>query len=267
MRNIRLLLEYDGTAYAGWQKQPASPTVQETLERALQRLTGSRTVVHGSGRTDAGVHALGQVAAFRTESSIPAERFAAALNSVLPRDIVALASAEADPGFHPRFSAKSKTYVYAIRTSPCRPAMLGRYFWHCPAALDADAMRDAARLFAGTRDFRGFSCSGGRPRTTVRTVRRAEVERVGSSVLFAVEADGFLYKMVRSMAGTLVMVGMGKAGPGRVEEVFSAGRRERAGPSLPGCGLTLAAVAYDGYCTPLHGKPVRALAPFASDFY
>ncbi len=267
MRNIRLLLEYDGTAYAGWQRQPASPTVQEALESALERLTGAKTVLHGSGRTDAGVHALGQVAAFRTGSSIPAGRFAAALNSALPRDIAVLESAEADPAFHPRFSAKSKTYVYAIRNSSSRPAMLGRYFWHCGAALDAAAMKAAAGLLTGTRDFKGFSCSGGRPGSTVRTVARAEVERVGSAVLFAVEADGFLYKMVRSMAGTLVMVGMGRAGPGLVEDVFAAGRRERAGPSLPGSGLTLAAVAYDGYCTPLHGRPVRELAPFASDFY
>lgn len=262
MRNIRLLIEYDGTAYSGWQRQKGKPTVQEEIEKCIGNLAGSMHVLHGSGRTDAGVHALGQVANFRTACPIPAPAFAPALNSMLPRDIAVVESAEAPLDFHARFSAKSKTYVYSICTSRVRPAVMRDFFCHMNAPLDMEAVRSAASLFPGMHDFAGFSCSGSRPSTTVRTVKRFEIMQTSRSIHFIVEADGFLYKMARSMAGTLVHIGRGRAGPRLVEEIFRTGKRQSAGPSLPGRGLLLAAVAYEDYRTPLHGRPALELVPY-----
>ena len=226
MRNIKLTLAYDGTAYAGWQFQAQERSVQEVLEAAIEKVTGAKTRVAGSGRTDAGVHALGQVAAFRTESRLPAEVLRRALNAHLPQDVAVLEAVEVDEGFHPIRDARRKRYRYVIRDGPVRDVFRRGTAWHCRFDLDADAMHRAAQALAGTHDFRSFETQGSKRRTTVRTVYDIQVRRGDGPdrhvICVEIEADGFLYNMVRCIVGTLVQVGrgnrtrsVGRRGPGR----------------------------------------------------
>jgi tRNA pseudouridine38-40 synthase len=250
-RNIRLLVEYDGTAYAGWQRQPNGPTVQEVLETACADLTGAPVTLHGSGRTDAGVHALGQVATFQTRATVPADRFAPALNTRLPPDVVVRASAEVDPAFHARFSARGKAYLYEVRTGPVRPALRRNQAHHVAEVLDVDAMAAAARRFLGTHDFRGFASTGRPVEDPRRTVDGVELLGRGDGLFFRVSADGFLYKMVRTLVGTLLAVGLGKLGTADIEAALATADRDRAGPTAPARGLTLLGVRYEDWETPL----------------
>ena len=244
MRTIKLTIEYEGAAYLGWQRQPQGMTIQQALEEAIAGVTGAMPPVIGAGRTDAGVHARGQVAHFTTSSNLPLERLHAGINALLPKDIVVLSAADAPEGFHARFSAKSKRYEYTLWNDPLRPALARRLCWHCRRPLRLEPMRQGARCLLGTHDFAAFESAGAESRTTVRTVTLAEWTRREHRLTFAIEADAFLYNMVRAIVGTLVEVGLGKMPPGRVADIIAARRRDLAGPTAPARGLCLARVAY-----------------------
>ncbi len=257
-RNIKLTLEYDGTAYHGWQSQENAVTVQDTVTAAVCRLTGESCTVTGSSRTDTGVHALGYVCNFFTDSAIPADKFAFALNTMLPDDIVVKKSEEAAPDFHSRFSAKGKKYTYLICNSTFPSALLRHRAYHVFYPLDVSAMNEAAAHFIGTRDFYAFSASGGNVKTTVRTITEAAVTGIdqydpvlaGISVSadrliqFSIKGDGFLYNMVRIIAGTLVEVGFGKLRPDEIPGIIASLDRRKAGRTAPAHGLYLAEVYY-----------------------
>jgi len=249
MRTIKLTLAYDGTAYAGWQFQVGERSVQEVLETAIEKVTGTKARAIGSGRTDAGVHALGQVAAFRTESRLGVEVLRRALNAHLPQDVAILEAAEADGGFHPIRSARRKRYRYAICDRPVRDVFRRSTAWHCRCGLDAGAMHRAAQALVGTHDFRSFQTQGSKRRTTVRTVYELPVRRGDGPdrhvVTVEIEADGFLYNMVRCIVGTLVQVGRGNRAESWVAEVLAACDRRAAGPTAPARGLCLLWVEHE----------------------
>jgi tRNA pseudouridine38-40 synthase len=242
MKNYKLVVGYDGTNFLGWQRQPDGRTVQGALEEAVRKITGKTTVVHGAGRTDAGVHALGQVASFRGAFRLTDEVLLRALNAVLPADVRVFSLAEAPPAFHARKSARSKVYRYRIVTAP-QPRPLDRcYVLHWPYPLRLGKMRQAARLFVRTADFSAFSSN--RDRSPVRTVTRSELRRSGGEIVYTVEAAGFLRYMVRTIVGTLLEVGRGRLEPEAIEEIFRRRDRSLAGATAPARGLTLLRVDY-----------------------
>jgi tRNA pseudouridine38-40 synthase len=244
-RNIRLLLEYDGTRYHGWQRQADAATLQQTLEEALARLTGEPVTLIGSGRTDAGVHARGQVANFRTTSAIPLQAFHQGLNSMLPRDIAVLAAIEASPEFHARKSARAKTYEYRILNRPTRSPLHHHYAWWIAPPLDLAAMARAAAGLPGEHDFSAFRASGSdnqNPRRRVLAAGWGDFQ--GGWLNFRITATGFLRGMVRSLVGTLVTVGRGKAPPTALADLLASGARHLAGPTAPPHGLYLVEVLY-----------------------
>ena len=246
MKTYKLTMEYDGTHYHGWQIQAGDITIQETLEKALSLMTGETVRVEGSGRTDAGVHALGQTASFKTDTRIPPEGFQAGLNSLLPEDIVILGCEEVKNDFHARFSAKTKTYQYRIYNQFLPLAVGRQYAWHIRKPLDVPAMTRAAAHLIGTHDFKSFEGAGSPRPHTVRTVLEAGVEKTGDGfVLFDITADGFLRYMVRNLVGTLVDVGTGKIPPERFKEILEAKNRDLAGATAPARGLFLVAVRYE----------------------
>ncbi len=245
MRTVRLLVEYDGTDYSGWQVQANGPSIQEEIEKAVRKVTGEGVRIAGSGRTDAGVHALGQVATFRTGSDIAGERFAAALNSHLPADISVLSSGWVPSSFHARKSARGKTYRYRIFNRKMRPALLREKVCHFAAHLDIKAMRAAARHLVGRHDFRAFTPpSSERVAGYEREISALEVARQGDEVVIEVTGSGFLHNMVRIIAGTLIAVGRGKMPPKQIPEIIASCDRKRAGPTAPACGLYLVGVDY-----------------------
>lgn len=245
MRNIRCLVEYDGTDFYGFQRQKGRETIQGCLERAVATLTGERVTVHGAGRTDAGVHAEGQVINFFTTSRIPTERWPYALNSRLPAAIVVKAAEEAPADFHARKSAVAKTYRYTIWNAPFPSAFWRRFAYHVPTPLDVDAMRQAASLLVGRHDFAAFQAAGSTPvRSTVRHLQRLDIVQDGPRIDIYGKADGFLYHMMRNIVGTLLLVGDGRRPPAWVGEVLASRRRELAGPTAPAHGLCLIRVEY-----------------------
>ncbi len=245
MRNIRLLLEYDGSAYHGWQRQKNALTIQEVLETALARLTGEAIKVHGSGRTDSGVHARGQVANFHTASHIPLKAFYAGLNSLLPRDIAVLDAAEAPLDFHARKSVRSKTYEYRILNRRQPSPLSRRYAWVVREVLDLEAMIQAAAVLPGEHDFSAFKASGGAPGHAVRRVLSAAWHQGDAGRLrFFITANGFLRGMVRSLVGTMVEIGLGKRPPEDLGGLLKSGDRAGAGPTAPAQGLFLVEVLY-----------------------
>jgi tRNA pseudouridine38-40 synthase len=245
MRNIRLLLEYDGTRYHGWQRQKNAATIQETVEAALARLTGAEVRLTGSGRTDAGVHARGQVANFRTSSHIPLKAFYEGLNSLLPEDIAVLDAAEAPPAFHARKSAQAKTYEYRILNRPVRSPLSHHYAWWVAQPLEAAAMGAAAAALPGEHDFSAFQASGSGIRSPRRRVLAARWETRGEGwLIFTITATGFLRGMVRALVGTMVEIGRGKAPPGLLAQLLASGHRRLAGPTAPPQGLYLVEVLY-----------------------
>jgi tRNA pseudouridine38-40 synthase len=244
VRTFRMTLEYEGTAYAGWQRQPRDPTIQQLVEEALERIAGGRVSVAGSGRTDAGVHALAQVASFRLATRLEPERLRRALNALLPEDVAVLSLAEADEEFHARFSAHRKTYRYEILNSRQRRVFARTTVHREARPLTVARMAEAAAHLVGRHDFAAFTCSGGKPGGTVRTIHRLDVERCGDRIVVEVEGDGFLYKMVRTIVGTLLEVGRGERTVEDVARVRKARDRTRAGPSAPARGLTLVSVDY-----------------------
>ena len=246
LRNIRLLLEYDGTGYHGWQRQLDAATIQGVLEAAVARLTQTRVAIIGSGRTDAGVHARGQVANFRTESVIPLQAFHQGLNSLLPKDIVVLAATEAEPSFHARKSARAKSYEYRILNRPDRSPLHHHYAWWIAPSLNLVAMAGAAAVLPGEHDFTAFRASGSDNINPVRRVLAAEWRNApGGWLSFTITATGFLRGMVRSLVGTLVEVGRGKAPPTKLAELLASGARHLAGPTAPPQGLYLVEVFYE----------------------
>ena len=245
MRRIHLIVEYDGTAYAGWQRQANAMTVQEKLERAILKLTGEELCVSGASRTDAGVHALGQSAHFDTESRIPADKFSFALNTMLPPDIRVTRSEEVPPEFHARFSTRGKRYRYLFHAAPHAGALTRNTHAHVIYPLDVERMQAEAQDLVGTHDFAAFAASGSVVKDTVRTIYRAEVTSEGSEIRLIVEGSGFLYNMVRIIAGTLIGVGSGKLEPGAFRRAIASGDRLDLGITAPAHGLTLMEVFYD----------------------
>jgi tRNA pseudouridine38-40 synthase len=249
MRTVKLTLAYDGTAYAGWQVQPGEKTVQGAVEQALAKITGQSIRAIASGRTDAGVHALAQVVSFRTENRLSCEVLRRALNAELPRDVAALEVVEAADGFHAVRDAVRKRYRYLIHDGPVRDVFRRRYCWQYPNRLDVDKMGRAAQTLVGTHDFSSFETSGAERENSVRTVYELSVERGRAGqhdlVTIEVEANGFLYNMVRAIVGTLVEVGRGAEAESWVADVLAAADRRAAGPNAPPQGLVLVRVDYE----------------------
>jgi tRNA pseudouridine38-40 synthase len=243
-RNICLVVEYDGGSYHGWQRQPNGLTVQEVLEEAVRRVTGVRSPVIGSGRTDAGVHALGQTAAFRTDHPLAGELFAKALNANLPADVRVLASREVAPSFHPQYDAVGKTYLYLILNRPQGNALLRGRVWHLRPPLDAGAMAAAARALVGEHDFSAFRSSSCNASSPVRRLDLLQVERRGALLELTFRGNGFLKNMVRNLTGTLVQAGLGQIPPEEVAAILQGRERSAAGPCAPPWGLYLVSVAY-----------------------
>jgi tRNA pseudouridine38-40 synthase len=245
MRNIKLTIEYEGTMYAGWQRQKNAVTVQEKLEEAIKRVTSEDIETIGSSRTDAGVHARGFAANFLTNSNIPASSFREALNSKLPKDIVILQSNEVEPDFHARYSCVGKQYSYTILNRVQPSALERNYVYHYKRQLDFGAIQKACGYFIGKHDYAAFRSTGSSVKTSERTVHKAWLEKHGEKIIFYVEADGFLYNMVRIMVGTLINVGIGKIFPEEIAEIIKSKDRDRAGNTAPASGLCLEAVYYN----------------------
>ena len=244
MKRIGMVVAYDGTNYSGWQIQPNGITIQGILNEELTRLLGEKIEVQGASRTDAGVHALGNVCVFDTSSRIPGEKFSYALNQSLPEDIRIQLSEEVEPDFHPRYADSEKTYEYRIlnRRFPVPTERLYSYFYHYK--LDERLMQEAASFLIGEHDFASFCGSGAQVKSTVRTITRAEAERDGDMVIITVSGTGFLYNMVRIIAGTLIEIGNGQYPPERMKDILDAREREAAGPTAPARGLTLMCIEY-----------------------
>ena len=241
-----LIVEYDGTDYCGWQRQINGPSVQQTLEEALLRLTGEEIAVTGSSRTDAGVHAMGLCAHFDSATRIPPEKIAFALNTMLPPDIRVRESGAAPEGFHARYGACGKVYRYRFFNSRHDCAIGRQYAAHVPLTLDVEAMNREAQALCGTHDFEAFAASGSVVKSTVRTIYRVQVTRCGDEVTLLVLGDGFLYNMVRIIAGTLMEVGTGKREPGAIARAIETKDRLALGQTAPAKGLTLMRVLYGG---------------------
>lgn len=245
MRTIKLTLEYDGTDYLGWQIQPHGKTIQGVLEDCLKQITGEEVHVIGSGRTDAGVHALAQVAHFKTKSPIEIHSLHRALNSLLPKDILIKKVEEVDPHFHARKKAMSKVYEYRILNRPLRSVFHRHYAWHIAQKLNREAMEKASSYLIGEHDFSSFQSTGTPTRSSIRKVLRAEWKRSRGGILcFEIEASGFLKQMVRTIVGTLVEVGKGKISPEEFKEILHSKDRRKAGPTAPPHGLFLKKVKY-----------------------
>ena len=245
MAKIALRLSYLGTAYHGWQRQKNAMTVQQVLEDAVRDLTGQKIALSGCGRTDAGVHARTYVASCRLETGIPLERFPAALNARLPRDVVVHRALAVPDDFDARFSCRCKEYTYLIHNSRTRDPFLTSRAWFYPQPLDIEAMQRASRAFVGRQDFAAVKSEGTPVKSTVREIYYCEVEpQNGNIVAVRVCADGFLYNMVRAITGTLVYCGIGKIDPADMKAILHSGRRESAGPTAPPDGLYMTALTY-----------------------
>jgi len=239
-----MIVEYDGTGFSGWQRQENAPTIQASLEDALRQMTGVPTVIKGAGRTDAGVHALGQVAHFDTEANIPLHGFRRGLNQLVSRQISVADVFEAAPDFDARFSARGKLYRYQIWNRDSRRPHLERFAWHTPRALDAAKMHEAGAFLVGRHDFAAFRAADCERRTTIRNVSRLAVTRENDLVTLEIEADAFLKNMVRIITGTLVEVGWGKRVPQNLPELVAGGDRTKSGVTAPAMGLTMVRVDY-----------------------
>ena len=249
-RNLKLTLSYDGSEFSGWQVQPEASTIQGALASAIGRLTGENVLPQGSGRTDAGVHALAQVATFATSSPIPVENVVKALNDILPPSIRVLEVREVAADFHARKSAKAKTYQYRIFRGPISPPFLARYVWHFPYPLDEDAMRKAAREVVGEHDFTSFAAvdpERGRENneaSNARTIFSSAFDRMGEELIYTVRGNGFLHHMVRNLVGTFISVGKGTLQVHDIQRILATRDRSAAGATAPANGLFLMCVEY-----------------------
>jgi tRNA pseudouridine38-40 synthase len=248
MRNLKLVLAYDGTDFCGWQVQPDKPTIQGILASAVGRLTGEKVVPQGSGRTDAGVHALAQVATFVTGSSVPTQNFTKALNDVLPASIRVLEVSEAPADFHARKSARSKAYRYRIFRGEVCPPFVARYVWHYPYPLDETVMEKAANFVIGEHDFTSFAAVDPEDeceeRSKVRRISDSKWERQGEEFVYTVRGNGFLHHMVRNLVGTFILVGKGTLQAEEIPDILAARNRSSAGATAPAGGLCLVEVEY-----------------------
>lgn len=251
MRNLKITLAYDGTDFCGWQVQPDAPSVQGTLASAIGRVTGEKVLPQGSGRTDAGVHALAQVATFALESVIPASNLIIALNDVLPPAVRVLQCAEVSPDFHARKSAVAKTYRYRMYRGDICPPFLARYVWHYPYPLDFEALATAAHLVEGEHDFTSFAAvdpeRGKEERVSkVRTVYASRWTKRDDEFVYEVRGNGFLHHMVRNLVGTFLLVGKGTLKAEDITRILAARHRSAAGATAPASGLYLVGVEYAG---------------------
>lgn len=248
-KRVKLVVAYDGTNYKGWQVQPNGITIEEVLNRELSALLGEQITVVGASRTDSGVHSMGNVAIFDTATRMPADKISYALNQRLPQDIVVQDSAQVPGDWHPRYQKSQKTYEYRIlnRTFPMPMRRFDTYFYHHP--LDVEKMRRAAVYLEGEHDFKSFCALGAQVKTTVRTVSRCEVMRTGDIIAIQVTGNGFLYNMVRIIAGTLIEVGSGRRLPQEMREILAACDRSFAGPTAPAHGLTMIGITYGESCS------------------
>jgi tRNA pseudouridine38-40 synthase len=250
MRNLELIVSYDGTEFSGWQVQPGAATVQGALASAIGRVTGEKVLPQGSGRTDAGVHALGQVVTFVTDSAVPTANFLKALNDVLPGSIRVLEVTEATADFHARKSARAKIYRYRIYRAGICPPFLTRYVWHYPYPLDEAAMMRAGACVEGEHDFTSFAAvdpergSEGEPVSNVRRIFSSSWVREGDELVYTVKGSGFLHHMVRNLVGTFILVGKGTLQSGDVTRILAARNRSAAGATAPASGLYLVNVEY-----------------------
>lgn len=245
MKRIQLIVAYDGTNYHGFAKQEHTVTIQGTIEEALYSLTKEKIEVVGSGRTDAGVHAKGQCCIIDTVTKIPTRNLQKALNDRLPKDIVIKEVMEVKPDFHPRFMAKKKTYRYQILTDQVNDPFIGPFCYFYPYQLDIEKMQEAAKKIEGTHDFKAFCASGSTVKSTVRTVYSVEVRKIDNLIQIDVCGNGFLYNMVRIIAGTLISVGRHKMSPEQIIQMIERRDRSLGGPTAPPEGLTLLEVNYD----------------------
>jgi tRNA pseudouridine38-40 synthase len=252
MRYFKLTIAYDGTDFHGWQMQTGKPTIQGEIVNVLRRLTQENTALHGAGRTDAGVHALGQVGSFRTQSGLSAEEFQRALNALLPNSIRIVAAEEVGPEFNARWSARGKIYRYRLYRGRVVPPMIWRYVLHYPFPLDEGAMRDAAARFVGAHDFASFAASTGsedddKERSTEREIYSTELVRTldNEELVFTVCGRSFLRYMVRKMVGTLLDVGRGRLKPEDVERLYELRDRSKSGPTVPPQGLVMVEVQHE----------------------
>ena len=249
MRYFKLIIAYDGTDFHGWQIQANKPTIQGEIVNVLRHVTQENVQLHGAGRTDAGVHALGQVGSFRTQSTLSASEFQRALNALLPPTIRIAAAEEVGPDFNARWSARGKTYRFRLYRGKVVPPMHWRYVLHYPFPLDEEAMRDAAARFAGTHDFASFAASSGseeddKERSTEREIFSTELARSpdGEELVFTVRGRSFLRYMVRKMVGTLLDVGRGKLQPSDIDRLYELRDRSKSGPTVPPQGLCMVSV-------------------------
>ena len=245
MRNIKLIIEYDGKDFNGWQKQPNKLNIQGEIEKAIERITGEKVDLMASGRTDAGVHAIGQVANFKTNSNIPIEKIPIALNTNLKKSIIIKSAEEVEERFHSRLNCKRKTYRYIINNSKYGTAIYRNLETHIPMKLNIKKMQEAVKYFEGEHDFKAFKASGTSSKSSVRTIYKAEViQKENEKIYIELTGSGFLYNMVRIISGTLVDVGLGKIEPEEKENIIKSQKRENAGKTLPPQGLYLVKVEY-----------------------
>lgn len=245
MRNFKMIIEYDGAAYCGWQRQPNGISIQQILEEAAGKITSGKVTLIGSGRTDAGVHAINQVANFKSPTSLPAEKIIRGINSVLPPDVVVKKLEEVPIDFHAQRDVKSKVYVYRICNQSLRPALGREYFWHIRYPLNLEKMREAALYLPGTHDFSCFCATGTDVKDRVRTLTRIAIETGPDGLIeITVEARGFLKYMVRNIIGTLTEVARGKRRPEEMKNIIDSRDRNFAGITAPACGLFLKEVKY-----------------------
>lgn len=244
MKNIKLTIEYDGTNYHGWQVQPNAITVQQIVKEAIEKLTKEDINLIGASRTDEGVHAYGQVANFSTNSTILPEKFSYAINSFLPEDIVIVKSELVDEDFHSRYDTKGKKYRYIIYNREMKSALLNNRAYHVRKKIDVNIMKEAAKFLVGKHDFSSFKSSGGSAKTSVRTIHDIVIEEKDDMITIEVSGDGFLYNMVRIIAGTLVEFGVEKRNPSDMLDILESKDRRKAGKTAPSQGLYLVEIYY-----------------------
>lgn len=245
MRNIKLTIEYDGKEFNGWQKQPNKLNIQGNIEKVISEITKEEIELIGSGRTDAGVHAIGQVANFKTNSNIPIEKFAIAINSRLKKSIIIKKAEEVPERFHSRYNCKKKTYRYIINNSDMGSAIYRNLEYNIKMPLNLENMKKASKYFEGEHDFSAFKASGTSSKSSVRTIYSADVKKENERIIIELTGNGFLYNMVRIISGTLVEVGLGKIRPEEIEDIIDSKNRQMAGKTLPPYGLYLVEVNYN----------------------
>ncbi len=244
MRNIKLTIEYDGKDFNGWQKQPNRLNIQGEIESAIEEITGEKIELFGSGRTDAGVHSLGQIANFKTNSNLPVEKMAIAINSKLKKSIRVKKAEEVSENFHSRYNCHKKKYRYIINNSSQGSAIYRGLEYHVPQKLDVEKMKKAIKFFEGEYDFKAFKSSGTSNKNSVRTIYKAEVRQSGERIIIELTGNGFLYNMVRIISGTILEVGLGKIKAEDIPNIIESKDRKRAGKTLPPHGLYLVEVMY-----------------------